>query len=99
MGLTGHQRRHLAKLAHPLKPLVMVGSGGLSEGVIGAVKDALEKHELIKVKFISHKERRQTLAAEMAASTQADLVLIIGHTAVLYKPARELKKRRISIPS
>ncbi len=76
----------------------MVGGGGISDGVIEAVKEALESHELIKVKFVDHKEERRPLADEMATASRAELVRIIGNIAVLYKPAYDPENRRISLP-
>ena len=43
--LEGFQRRYLRGLANPLKPLVQVGEGGLSESVISALDDALTRLE------------------------------------------------------
>ena len=47
--LNGAQRRYLRSQAHHLKALVSVGKGGVTDGVLDAVKDALDRHELIKV--------------------------------------------------
>lgn len=70
----------------------------MSEGVVGAVKEALESHELIKVKFVDHKEDRKNLAGEMAEASRSELVRVIGNIAVLYKPAYDPEKRRITLP-
>lgn len=98
MELKGSQRSYLSKTAHSLNPVVMIGGGGLTDGVIGAVKEALECHELIKVRFIDHKEDRKELATEMAEKSQAELVRLIGNVAVLYKEAYDPDERRIVIP-
>ena len=49
--LNGSQRKFLRGLAHKLKPVVIIGQKGFGEAVIHAVEDALNAHELIKVKF------------------------------------------------
>ena len=49
--LNGKQRRYLRGLAHSLEPIVQLGKGGLTDGVVGAVDAALADHELIKVKL------------------------------------------------
>ena len=51
MNLSTKQKQHLKGLAHPLKPVVLLGSNGLTEGVLAEIEQALEHHELIKVKI------------------------------------------------
>jgi len=46
--LDGAQRRHLRGLAHPLKPIIFVGEGGLSDALIRALDEALASHELVE---------------------------------------------------
>jgi len=48
--LKGSDRRHLRGLAHQLKPVVQVGKQGLIENLITTVSQALDAHELIKVR-------------------------------------------------
>ena len=51
MQLTGKQNRFLRGLGHGLQPYVMIGKNHLSGDVINATKEALETHELIKVRI------------------------------------------------
>ena len=46
MNLSTKQKQHLKGLAHPLKPVVLLGSNGLTEGVLAEIEQALEQHEL-----------------------------------------------------
>ena len=50
MKLSNKQKQFLKGEAHSLKPVVLLGSNGLTEGVIVEIQSALEIHELIKVK-------------------------------------------------
>ena len=50
MNLTTKQKQYLKGLAHNLKPVVMLGQHGLTEGVLAEIDAALNHHELIKVK-------------------------------------------------
>ena len=50
MNLTTKQKQYLKGLAHSLKPVVMLGQHGLTEGVLAEIDAALNHHELIKVK-------------------------------------------------
>lgn len=83
--LTGAQRRKLRALAHALSPVVQVGHGGVSAGVLGAIDRALLDHELIKVRLHEPEDKR-ALAAALASGSHAALCGLIGHTVVLYRP-------------
>lgn len=47
--LKGHQKNYLRGLAHSLRPVVLIGQGGIQPPVIKAIDEALEIHELIKI--------------------------------------------------
>jgi RNA-binding protein len=93
--LEGHQRKHLRSLAHPLKPLVHVGEGGLSAGVLGAVERALADHELIKVRLHAPEDKKAAARA-LAEAAGAALCGVVGHTVILYRPHPE--EPRIQLP-
>lgn len=96
--LSEDQKRHLRRLGHGLKPVVLMGSSGLTPAVSEEIKLALEHHELIKVKLVADDRRqRQTLAAQIAEQAGAALVQQVGNIALLYRPNPE-KKRRIALP-
>ena len=67
MNLSTKQKQHLKGLAHPLKPVVMLGNNGLTEGVLAEIEQALGHHELIKVKIAS--EDRETKALIVLSSS------------------------------
>ncbi len=98
MELTKIQRRWLASKAQRLKPTVMIGKEGLSEGVTAQTDAELEAHELIKVRFVGHKEFIEEIAPLLANGTNAALVRTIGHIAVLYRPREDEDKREIVLP-
>ncbi|MTI63823.1 ribosome assembly RNA-binding protein YhbY [Methylophaga sp.] len=90
MAVTDKQKRYLKGLAHSLKPVVMLGNSGLTDTVVAEIDNALEHHELIKVR-ISGQERaeRKAILDEIAQRTGADLVLVIGNIGGFYRPAKE----------
>jgi RNA-binding protein len=94
--LHGFQRKHLRSLAHPLKSLVHVGDGGISEGVLRAVDQALLDHELVKVR-LHEPEEKKAAARQLAESTGAALCGLVGHTVILYRPHPE--DPRIELPA
>lgn len=91
MDLTEKQRRHLKGLAHPLKPVILMGNAGLTGAVVDETRRALADHELIKVRLPGlPREERDAQLARLATDTGSTLVTRIGHVAVLYKPHPEL---------
>ncbi len=98
MTLTPQQKRELKKLAHHLKPVVMVGQHGLRESVQDEIDIALDSHELIKVKLAgADKGDREQLSNEITRRQNADLVQIIGRVAIFYRPNPDKKKNRIVV--
>jgi RNA-binding protein len=97
MQLTEKQRRHLKQLAHPLKPVVLLGGAGLTPAVVAETRRALQDHELIKVRLPGlDREARDASLAALARETQSAMVTRIGHVAVLYRPREPLP--RIMLP-
>jgi len=99
--LTSQQAKYLRQLAHSLKPLVLIGKNGLTDEVLGSVDAALERHELIKVKFIEHKEKelKNQLIDTLCDQAHCFRAGMIGHTAILYRPARKQSRRKIHLPA
>lgn len=71
-------------MAQRVEPLVWVGEAGLTEGVARALREAFTTHELVKVRMRAPEDKK-ALAAELARTSGAELVHLIGHTAVLYR--------------
>ena len=84
--LEGFQRKYLRGMAHGLKPVVFIGQKGLTPEVLSSAQNALERHELIKVKFNDFKEKDQKteISLGIEKETGAENVGMIGHTAVSY---------------
>ncbi|MGV3345613.1 ribosome assembly RNA-binding protein YhbY [Enterobacteriaceae bacterium LUAb1] len=96
MNLSTKQKQHLKGLAHPLKPVVMIGNNGLTEGVLAEIEQALLHHELIKVKIASEDRETKLLIVEaIIRETSAASIQVIGKTLVLYRPSED---RKITLP-
>ena len=96
MKLTGKQNRYLRGLGHHLKPIVYVGKEEVNKAVIGATEEALDAHELIKVKLQDGcLSDRKEVAAELSAATGAAIAQILGKNILLYRPNKDQK---ISLP-
>lgn len=88
--LTPAQRKHLRALAHPLKPVVMIGNAGLSEAVIAEADRALAAHELIKVRVLNDdRAERESWLNNLCKTLGAAPVQHIGKLLLLYRPAAE----------
>ncbi|HEU0277208.1 MAG TPA: ribosome assembly RNA-binding protein YhbY [Rhodanobacteraceae bacterium] len=97
MALTSSQSRYLRGLAHPLKPVLLLGSKGVTPTVLKELQQALDDHELIKVRLAGeNKTARADVIAKLVESSGAEPVQAIGHIAVLYR--RNAEKPGIALP-
>jgi RNA-binding protein len=84
--LTGKQRHHLRGLGHELKAIVQIGKGGIDDGLVAAVEQALADHELIKVKVGEAADLdRQEAAEAIASRTNSEVAQVLGNTLLLYR--------------
>ncbi len=96
--MKGSVKKYLRAQAHHLKPLVIIGAKGVTDGLIASIDLALEDHELIKVKFGEFKEAKKEISQEIAQASKSELVGLIGHIAIFYRQHPEPEKRKIKIP-
>lgn len=95
--LSTKQIAYLRGLGQRLEPTVHIGQAGLTDALIASVNQALDGHELIKVKFHAHKEEKKQLAPEVAQRTGSVLVQRVGHVVVLYRKQADPAKQKIQI--
>lgn len=81
-------------MAQTLNPIVMVGHDGITDGVVQALVEALDCHELVKVKFQDYKEDTKPLSLELESKADCTLVATTGFTAVFYKKSENTSKRK-----
>ena len=97
MALTSSQIRYLRGLAHPLKPVLLMGGKGVTAGVLKELEQALDDHELIKVRLSGgDRAERASELAKLVDSSRAETVQTIGHVAVLFR--RNEEKPGIALP-
>ncbi len=97
ISLTSAQTRFLRGQAHGLKAILQVGGKGIGDTLVEEVVNALEHHELIKVKIAAEdRDARHAMIDELVRRTEAALVQRIGHVAILYRPS--LDHRQIVLP-
>ncbi|MFP4474034.1 MAG: ribosome assembly RNA-binding protein YhbY [Desulfatibacillaceae bacterium] len=100
MALKGYQKKYLRGLAHSLQPVVQVGQKGPGAALMKSVNEALDTHELIKVKFVDYKDKddKLAIAQEIEKACGCEMAGMIGHTAIFYRPHKKPEKRRIKVP-
>ena len=96
--ISGGQKKYLRGLAHGLKPIVRVGKGGLTENVLAHLDQALDAHELVKVKLTDSKGQRRKIGEQIEADLRAVQAGAIGHMAIFYRQASDPEKRMIELP-
>ena len=86
MNFSTKQRAKLRSIASTRKTIAQVGKEGISDNLLKSLSEALDAHELIKIKL--HPTSGMDaggLALNIAGLLNADLVTVIGRKAVLYR--------------
>jgi len=83
-----------------LKPVAFVGQKGVTGTLVRSIDEALAFHELIKVKFVEfrEKEKKKEMTETIEKRTGSEMVGMIGHTAILYRPGADPEQRKIKVP-
>lgn len=86
---TARDTRQLRAIGHKLKPVVTVAGKGLTDTLLAELDQALERHELIKVKLaVGDRTARSAITAELCARSGATLVQSIGNVILLLRRAK-----------
>ncbi|HKI59973.1 MAG TPA: ribosome assembly RNA-binding protein YhbY [Mariprofundaceae bacterium] len=90
MSLTSKERQAFKAKAHHLKPVILIGQNGITEGVIKETDGALQAHELIKVQLQGEdRDARLQGAQDLADQLHAELVHHIGKIYILYRKRQD----------
>ncbi len=85
MNLNEDQKKRLRGLGHKLKPVIIVGAGGLSASLLEEFDRSLAHHELMKVKLnVGDREERDRIIAALLDRSHAILVQRVGNVALLF---------------
>jgi RNA-binding protein len=93
--LTNRQLTKLKGLGQLLEPVVRVGHAGLSEAFLASLNQALDDHELVKVRFSDFKEQKKELSPKLAELTASRLIMRVGNVVVLYRQQADPARRKI----
>ena len=84
--MTSKQRANLRSLAVNIDPIFQIGKGNLSDELIKALNDALEKRELIKINVLKASDISINELQEVLTKTlRAEVVTVIGNKIILYR--------------
>ena len=83
--LTSKQRKYLRAAAHHIDPVVLIGKSGFYDGVSFAIDNALNIHELIKIKFREFKDERKDIAIQISKELKCEIIGQVGNTIILYR--------------
>jgi RNA-binding protein len=96
--LRGKQRRFLRGLGVALSPVVFVGKEGVTDDLLAETDAVLKRRELVKVRLLETVPGpRREVAQELASRAGAELVQVLGRTALLWRRNRE--KPGIELPA
>ena len=97
--MTSKQRAYLKGLAMTIDPIFQIGKASVTPELTTAVAEALEARELIKLSILKNcMDDGNEIASVLAERTQSQVVQVFGKKIVLYKQAKDEKKRKIVLP-
>lgn len=86
MSLSKKEIKELKAQAQEIKPKILVGKNGLTEGTLQSIDEVLTADEIVKIKFLNNSiDVDQDLCEELADAVEAELVQKIGRMVVLYR--------------
>ena len=90
-------KKSLKQQAFSLKPVVLLGQKGLTDAVLASIDEALNSHELIKIKVCAeNRDLRAQTIDDLSRSTGAEIIQRVGNTALLFRP--RLSDTAINLP-
>ncbi len=97
--ITTKQRAYLRGLGQNLDPIFQIGKNSLTPEFTEAIIEVLEAREMIKISVLKNcEDDPKELAGILSDRTHSDIVSVVGKKIVLYKQAKEEKKRKIVLP-
>jgi len=95
--LNPRQRSRLAGMAQTRRGLVRLGRDGAGEAFVARLAVLLADHELVKLRFVGREADKESIARNLAARTDSEIVRLTGNTAVFWKVNPDPGKRKVEI--
>lgn len=87
--LSAKNRALLKGLANHIEPTVTVGKGEVDDTLLSSLNNSLSAHELVKVRILNNSnEEKEDIADKLAKGSKSELVAVIGHIVILYRPKK-----------
>lgn len=97
--MTSKQRAYLKGLAMTMDSIFQIGKSSVTPEITAAVDEALEARELIKLTVLKNcLDDGRSISEVLAERTHSEVVQVIGKKIVLYREAKDAKKRKITLP-
>lgn len=82
-------RQFLKNYGQTLSAVVMVGKNGYDDKVAAHLDMALKTQELVKIKFLQHKDDRETILHQLADKVGGEVVTCVGFQGLIYRDGDE----------
>ena len=80
----------LKSQAHSLKPVVLLGTKGLTQAVMDEIEQVLLVNELIKIKLAGiERDERKNVVQTICQSVNAHFIQVIGQVATIYRKMQD----------
>ena len=84
--ISKNQKKYLRSLLHHKNVVIYIGQNGLTENVSKEIEQALNQHELIKIRIRNgDREFRNNLAEQICTQNHAILIQNIGSVYSIYR--------------
>lgn len=84
--LKKNEKKFLRSLAHDADPVVWIGQNGLTDNVLTEIDQALERHELLKIKVrVGEREEKDRVINQLCEQTKAELIKKIGNVVTVFR--------------
>lgn len=98
INITTKQRSKLKSIAMTTEPIFQIGKNSITPELTEAVREALEKRELIKIHVLKNNaDDKKEIAQMLSERTGSIIVQIIGNMIVLFKYQNDASKRKIEL--
>ena len=96
--MTSKQRAYLKSLASKETVIFNIGKSSITPEVTGAVEEAFNARELIKIGVLKNcMDDPREIAEMIAGRTKSTVVQVIGKKIVLYKESKDHKKIQLPL--
>ena len=97
--MTSKQRSYLKGLAMNIDPIFQIGKSSVTPEFTESIIEVFEARELIKISVLNNcEDDPKELAQLLSERTHSQVVQVIGKKIILYKEAKDPKKRKIELP-